>query len=82
MQGGGVEIGYETTLVVRAAGRVFGVVETRGETGHGDTTNYVLFASKVGLGRTGATIGAGAQFATTSARTYDRQAMFQLDRAF
>ncbi len=80
--GGGVELGYETTLVVRAAGRIFGVFETRGEYGNGDTTNYVLIASKVALGRTGATIGAGVQFATTSARNYDRQAMFQLDRAF
>ncbi|MDX2054618.1 MAG: hypothetical protein SFV15_19615 [Polyangiaceae bacterium] len=53
-EGKGAEMGYETALVVRTVGRVFGVVETRGEISSGAPTNYVLFAPKVGLGETGA----------------------------
>ncbi len=79
---GSVEVGYESALVVRATGRVFGVVETRGEISKGAPTNYLLLAAKVGLGESGAAVGAGIQFPTTSARTYDRQAMFQLDWGF
>ena len=73
---------YEASAQVRVAGRVFLIVEDSGEAGSMGSTNYLLPAVKVGLGHSGATIGAGAQFALTAERAWDRQASFQLDWAF
>lgn len=77
-----VMVEYETSVVVRVAGKVFGVVETSGESKSESTSNYILLASKVGLGRTGNAVGVGFQFATTSAREYARQVLFQFDMGF
>lgn len=77
-----VMVEYETSIVIRVAGKVFGVVETSGESKSESTSNYVLLASKVGLGRTGNAVGVGFQFATTSAREYARQVLFQYDMGF
>ena len=73
---------YEASAQVRVAGRVFLLVEDSGEAGAMGMTNYLLPAVKVGLGKSDGTIGAGAQFALTEGRAFDRQAMFQLDWAF
>lgn len=73
---------YEVSAQVRVAGRVSLIVEDSGELGSMEMTNYLLPAIKVGLGETGGTIGAGAQFALMADRAFDRQAMFQLDWAF
>jgi hypothetical protein len=80
---GPLEGEYEATLQGRVAGRIFLLLETRGNfIGSGPKQNYVLPAVKVGLGKTAATAGVGVQLATTNARDYDRQTMFQLDYAF
>lgn len=78
---GEVEVEYEASLQLRPAGRVFAILENRGELGH-ETTVYLLPAIKVGLGESNAVVGVGLQFPLTDARDYDRQAMFQLDLDF
>ena len=82
-EGGTVELEFESSLQVRPAGRLYGILETRGNTGGGgETKMYLLPAVKVGLGRSNGAVGLGLQFPLTKARDYDRQAMFQLDWDF
>lgn len=78
-----VETEYECSTQIRIAGRVFLLIENSGSFGgHGSAKNYLLPALKIGLGKSGATVGVGLQFPTTTARDYDRQALFQVDWAF
>lgn len=77
-----VDVAYEAALQFRPAGRIYALVENRGELSSEHTTVYLLPAVKVGLGDSPATVGLGVQFPLTSARQYDRQAMFQVDLEF
>ncbi len=82
-EGGTVELEFESSAQVRPAGRTYGILELRGNTGGGGETKvYLLPAIKVGLGRSNGAVGLGLQFPLTQARDYDRQAMFQLDWDF
>jgi hypothetical protein len=82
-EGGTVELEFESSAQVRPAGRTYGILELRGNTGGGGETKvYLLPAVKVGLGRSNGAVGLGLQFPLTNARDYDRQAMFQADWDF
>ncbi|MFZ5471559.1 MAG: hypothetical protein ACOZIN_19205 [Myxococcota bacterium] len=77
-----VEVSYEAALQFRPAGRIYALVENRGEFSPEHTTIYLLPAVKIGLGSSAATVGLGVQFPLTTARQYERQVMFQLDWEF
>jgi hypothetical protein len=80
---GKLEGEYEGTIQARLAGRIFALVETRGNfAGNESKKNYILPAVKIGLGKSAITVGVGVQLATSAARDYDRQTMFQADCAF
>lgn len=82
-EGGTVELAFEGSIQARPAGRIYPILEARGNTGGGGETKvYMLPAVKVGLGSSNGTVGIGLQFPLTKARDYDRQAMFQLDWDF
>jgi hypothetical protein len=78
----GVEVAYEASFQFRIAERIFLLIENRGEFSKEPAQVYLLPALKVGLGRSPVTFGIGLQIPLTTARHYERQAMFQLDWEF
>ncbi len=75
-----LELEYETTLMMRAVGQLFLVLEDRGSVTSESISSYLTPAVKYRVGKI--SFGAGAQFPITSEKDFDVQGILQLDVGF